>query len=87
MMACWRWVMSACAVDSVLLVRKGWCRQTVNSSSLLARSRTRRTTSRAVTGVAVEAKAVRVASATSASLISSPVRNQNFFGYFCHLWA
>ena len=26
MMACWRWVMSACAVASVLLVRNGWWR-------------------------------------------------------------
>ena len=60
MIACWRWVMSACAVSSVLLVKNGWCRQTGNSSSVLARSRTRRTISRAVTGVLVEANAVKV---------------------------
>jgi hypothetical protein len=56
-----------------LLVKNGWCRQTGNSSSTLAWSRTRRTISRAVTGWAVEANAVKVISATSASEINSPV--------------
>jgi hypothetical protein len=60
-------------VDSSLLVRNGWWRQTGNSSSSSARSRTRRTTSRAVAGWLVEVNAVNATSATSASEINSPV--------------
>jgi hypothetical protein len=36
MIACRRWVMSACALGSVLSVKNGWCRQSGNGSSSLA---------------------------------------------------
>ena len=60
MIACRRWVMSASATGSVLLVKKGWYRQTgnISSSGPMLRSRTRRTTSRAVTSCGVPANAV-----------------------------
>ena len=70
MMAWRRWVMSACGAGSTLSVKNGWWRHTGNSPSVLARSRTRRTISRAVCGCLVEANAVKATSATSASEIS-----------------
>ena len=63
MMACRRWRMSSAAVGSRLLVKNRRYRQTGNSSASLARSRTRRTISRAVTGCRVEASAVNATSA------------------------
>ena len=53
-------MISAAGAGSTLLVRNGWYRQTENNSSVLARSGTRRTISRAVIGCWVALNAVNV---------------------------
>src|SRR3954454_7154287 len=68
-----RWVMSAWVTGSVLLVKKGWQRQTGNSGSWVLASSTRRTTSHPMISYGVSANAVYSTSDTCASEISSPV--------------